>query len=245
MILLFSCFFLFCCREIMKTKNDEIQNTDPNQNSSTSPPSQDALPTDNQATPPSSTPPTYFSPLTSSELCQQSIPGAGLQSLKNSVPSYLEKVFYFSDSEGDDTHSESQAQNPSTPWKSLARLQEYLKPGGSCFALSNDYLARTGFLFKRGDQFEGSVEICSKHKLPPESKVYFGSYGSSSQRPLILGSVALDHQAWITHSGNIVKYESIPFPVQSFGLMDFFNRRLVFPLLVILSTISSFLIPFA
>src|SRR6476620_3091757 len=57
--------------------------------------------------------------------------------------------YYFSSSQGDDSRTTTQAQNPNTPWKTLNKLNSFfanLSPG--------DYV-----LFKRGDTFYGSITI--------------------------------------------------------------------------------------
>jgi hypothetical protein len=56
------------------------------------------------------------------------------------------RKFYFSSSTGNDSYSVSQAQNSTTPWKTLIRLQTF---GNSGSAAAGDT-----FLFKRGDLFD-------------------------------------------------------------------------------------------
>ncbi|MEJ7684845.1 MAG: hypothetical protein WKG06_44765 [Segetibacter sp.] len=59
-------------------------------------------------------------------------------------------TYYFSTSSGNDSRTSTQAKNPSTPWKTISKLNSFfssLQPGDSV-------------LFKRGETFYGSVTIC-------------------------------------------------------------------------------------
>ncbi|MCF0042001.1 right-handed parallel beta-helix repeat-containing protein [Dyadobacter fanqingshengii] len=80
------------------------------------------------------------------------------------------KSFYFSMSSGNDSRSITNAQNPSTPWKTLKKLEENyvnMSPG--------DFV-----LFKKGDKWTGiTLE-------PGANGIRFGSYGDG-QLPIIDG----------------------------------------------------------
>ena len=58
------------------------------------------------------------------------------------------RKFYFSSSTGSDSYTISQAQNQSTPWRTLQKLQQQVVGGVVCFA-AGDTIA-----FKRGDIFD-------------------------------------------------------------------------------------------
>ncbi len=82
--------------------------------------------------------------------------------------------YYFSSSNGDDSRSVSQAQQPGTPWKSLSKLNQVfaqLKPGDSV-------------LFKRGDVFYGS--IVAGQSGVAGSPVVLAAYGQGND-PVISG----------------------------------------------------------
>ncbi|HYE53800.1 MAG TPA: right-handed parallel beta-helix repeat-containing protein [Chitinophagaceae bacterium] len=86
-------------------------------------------------------------------------------------------TYYFSASTGNDAHSEQQAQNMSTPWRSLAKLNEFmpgLRPGDSV-------------LFSRGDVFRGSMIINVSGGAA--ERIVFGAYGNGSD-PVISGFVS-------------------------------------------------------
>src|SRR3954452_16669077 len=78
--------------------------------------------------------------------------------------------YYFSDSDGDDSRSSSQAQNPSTPWRSLSKLNSffpYLQPGDHIY-------------FKRGETFYGSFTTTKSGTN--SSPIVLSSYGSENSK---------------------------------------------------------------
>src|SRR5690554_3302145 len=87
--------------------------------------------------------------------------------------------YYFSVS-GDDSRTSAQAQNPSTPWKSISKLNAIfasLKPGDEV-------------LFKRGETFYGSIHInASGSQGRP---ITIGAYGSGD-KPIITSLVSLNN----------------------------------------------------
>jgi parallel beta-helix repeat protein len=100
-------------------------------------------------------------------------------------------TYYFSSNYGDDSRSFSQAQNSSTPWRSLSKLNSIfgsLKPGDKV-------------LLKRGDVFYGSIIVTKSGK--PGSPIVIGAYGSGS-KPLITSLVRLNN--WVSKGNGI--YES-------------------------------------
>src|SRR5690554_5713730 len=105
--------------------------------------------------------------------------------------------YYFSTSSGDDSRTAAQAQNSSTPWKSINKLNSIfssLKPGDE-------------ILFKRGDVFYGTIHITKSGAQG--NPIVFGAYGDGP-KPIITSLVNLTN--W-THIGNGI-YET---PHQSFG----------------------------
>jgi parallel beta-helix repeat protein len=82
--------------------------------------------------------------------------------------------YYFSSSQGDDSRSSSQAQNSSTPWKSIDKLNSFfsnIKPGDQ-------------ILFKCGDTFYGAIK--SNKSGTSSAPITFSSYGSGV-KPIITG----------------------------------------------------------
>ena len=100
-------------------------------------------------------------------------------------------TYYFSSSNGNDSRTTTQARNPSTPWKSLSKLNSFfphLRPGDSV-------------LLKRGEVFFGSLTISQSGTA--SSPIVVGAYGNGN-KPVISGLVALS--GW-TYLGNGI-YES-------------------------------------
>lgn len=86
--------------------------------------------------------------------------GDGLKGIHN---------FYFSTSTGNDSRTKAEAQNPSTPWKTLQRLNDFLseiEPGDAV-------------LFKRGDIFDGQILISKSGTK--DAAIIFSAYGSGNK----------------------------------------------------------------
>ncbi len=84
------------------------------------------------------------------------------------------KTYYFSTTSGDDNRTSDQAQNSSTPWKTINKLNSFfdnINPGDN-------------ILFMRGNIFTGSI-IVTKDGLPA-NPISIGAYGSGS-KPVISG----------------------------------------------------------
>ena len=88
-------------------------------------------------------------------------------------------TYYFSSSKGSDNHSQLQAQNQLTPWKSIAKLN----------AMMPQFESGDKFLFLRGDVFSGTINIgiSGTEKNP----VLFSTYGNGNQKPIIEGLLSL------------------------------------------------------
>lgn len=96
--------------------------------------------------------------------------------------------YYFSTSDGDDNRSVKEAQNPATPWQSLAKLNAVfggLRPGDAVY-------------FKRGDVFTGSVNVTASGASG--SPITLGAYGSGAQ-PVISGLATLT--GWSSIGNNV------------------------------------------
>ena len=95
--------------------------------------------------------------------------------------------YYFSAS-GNDSYTNTQAQNTSTPWKSLTKLNSYfskLNPGDS-------------ILFKRGETFAGSITINKSGNAA--KSIVLSAYGKGA-RPIITGLVPATN--WVNLGGGI------------------------------------------
>ena len=69
-----------------------------------------------------------------------------------SIPSYTAlRTFYISNTDGDDTRTVTQAQNPATPWKTMRRVEQF--GNGSLGSYPNKAAAGDVFKFKSGDTF--------------------------------------------------------------------------------------------
>ena len=99
--------------------------------------------------------------------------------------------FYFSTSSGDDSRSMTQAQNATTPWKTISKLNSFfssLLPGDS-------------ILFKRGEVFYGSI-IVTKSGTTTQP-IVIGAYGTGV-KPVISGFTTIT--SWASLGNSI--YES-------------------------------------
>src|SRR6185369_3256397 len=91
-------------------------------------------------------------------------------------------IYYFSSTDGDDARTNAQAQNSSTPWKSIDKLNSIfssLQPGDQV-------------LFKKGDVFYGGINVSKSGSAG--SPITFGAYGSGS-KPLISGFTTISSWA--------------------------------------------------
>lgn len=87
-------------------------------------------------------------------------------------------TYYFSSVSGNDSRSNAEATTPTTPWRSIEKLNSImgeLKPGDSV-------------LFKRGETFYGTIILTVSGNSA--SKIVFGAYGSGPE-PIISGSSKL------------------------------------------------------
>lgn len=80
--------------------------------------------------------------------------------------------YYFSSSSGDDNNTTAQAQNPSSPWRSLEKLN----------SISNSLKAGDRILFKKGDVFIGNLKISRGGSSG--TPIIYTSYGSGA-KPVI------------------------------------------------------------
>lgn len=110
---------------------------------------------------------------------------------------FLQPVFattyYFSNNSGNDSRSSTQARNPSTPWKTINKLNSFfsnLRPGDQV-------------LFKRGETFYGSIIVSQSGRAG--APIVIGAYGSGD-KPVISSLVTLS--GWKANSGYKGVYEA-------------------------------------
>ncbi|WCT10730.1 right-handed parallel beta-helix repeat-containing protein [Mucilaginibacter jinjuensis] len=89
-------------------------------------------------------------------------------------------TYYISSSAGNDAYTDVQAHNPSTPWKSLDKLNTYFKLLG----------AGDSVLFKRGEIFYGTIAVAKSGAV--FAPIYFGAYGNGNT-PQINGLTTLKY----------------------------------------------------
>lgn len=102
--------------------------------------------------------------------------------------------FYFSSSEGDDRHSMEAAQSPSSPWRSIQKLNDIspaLKPGDSIF-------------FRRGDVFQGTIRLTRGGKA--NAPIFFTAYGKG-ELPVITSLVRVPKWSGV---GNGIYQAGVP-----------------------------------
>jgi parallel beta-helix repeat protein len=115
-----------------------------------------------------------------------------LPALKGSAATY-----YFSSSGGDDARTSTQAQNVTTPWKTLAKASAMLgtaAPGDQ-------------FLFLRGDTFTGTL-VLSGVSGTSTSPITLGAYGTASARPVFSGLTTLG--GWTALGGGVWESSADP-----------------------------------
>lgn len=102
--------------------------------------------------------------------------------------------YYFSSSKGDDSRTTTQAQNSTTPWQTINKLNSFFK-----YILPGDSI-----LFKRGETFYGSLEVMNSGTTG--NPIVLGAFGTG-HKPVISGFSKISE--W-TSLGNNIYEASIP-----------------------------------
>ncbi len=89
-------------------------------------------------------------------------------------------TYYFSSVSGDDSRTSTQAKSPSTPWKSLSKLNTFF----------GSLQPKDSVLFKRGETFYGYISV--GRSGIKGSPIFIGGYGTGD-RPIITGLTALSN----------------------------------------------------
>lgn len=112
-------------------------------------------------------------------------------------------TYHVSSRLGDDSRTAAQAQEESTPWRTLQRLDSVvLRPGDSV-------------LLRRGDTLRGTL-VPRQSAGTWSSNLVVGAYGPGSERPWILGGEPL--QGWVASTRFPGTYEARG-PANSFGAL--------------------------
>ncbi len=99
--------------------------------------------------------------------------------------------YYFSTVSGDDSRTSAQAQNSSTPWKTLSKLN----------SIFSTLQAGDSILFKRGETFYGTINVNKSGTV--SRPIVIGAYGTGN-KPVITGMQTLTN--WVSVGNG--KYES-------------------------------------
>ena len=103
------------------------------------------------------------------------------------------KSYYFSSS-GDDSRTSTEAQSPSTPWKTISKLNSFfssLQPGDKVY-------------FKSGDTFYGAISFSKSGSS--SGALFFGAYGTGN-KPIITGLA--DASGWKSIGTNLWESDAI------------------------------------
>ena len=116
------------------------------------------------------------------------------------------RTFYFSDLSGNDDYTFYQAQNISTPWKTIDQLNKYF----------NQFQPGDSILFKRGETFFGTINITKSGTVT--MPIILSSYGTGN-RPVITGLKNITN--WISIGNGL--YESVlnTAPTNSLNIITF------------------------
>jgi hypothetical protein len=111
---------------------------------------------------------------------------------------------YYVSATGNDSHTNTQAQSQSTPWKTIARVNTFLA--------SSAHVAGDQILFQAGDRFYIRQDSLTTNSLIPaksgtsSARTIFGRYGTGAN-PVVTGMV--DLSGW-TQESSTIYYATIP-----------------------------------
>lgn len=109
-----------------------------------------------------------------------------------SQAAFSQRTFYVSTTDGNDSRSLQEAQNPETPWKSLKKVTDTFSPTTTAFQPGDR------ILFKKGDTFSGTLNL--RGSGTEGNPIIVSSYGAPNEpAPVFTGSVPLTN--W-TNVGN-------------------------------------------
>lgn len=88
------------------------------------------------------------------------------------------RKFYFSSSSGNDSYTQTQAQNPNTPWKTLIQL-EY------AYRTIKIFIPGDTICFKRGDVFANGRDQFGSMKWWNDGTTYFNAPSGTASKPIV------------------------------------------------------------
>lgn len=103
--------------------------------------------------------------------------------------------YYFSSSSGDDNRSVAQAQNPSTPWKTIDKLN----------SIASSLKAGDRILFKSGDTFFGTINVVRGGN--PGNPIVYTSYGTG-EKPIITSMTRITN--WVSRGNGVYQADFTP-----------------------------------
>jgi parallel beta-helix repeat protein len=107
------------------------------------------------------------------------------------TPPPATRSYYFSALTGDDSRTPVQAQDPATPWKTLAKLNSY----------SGSLVPGDQVLFKRGETYTGSILLTASGTAT--KPIVLGAWGTGTARPILNGMVAASSWTQVTGSPGV------------------------------------------
>ncbi len=113
-------------------------------------------------------------------------------------------TYYFSSSIGSDTYTTAQAQNQSTPWQTLTKLN----------SMMSTLKAGDKVLLKRGDTFVGPITVTASGTL--NNPIVFSSFGTGS-KPVIDNRLVLT--SWVNVGANLWEVSNSSFNGRPTALM--------------------------
>ena len=117
--------------------------------------------------------------------------------------------YYFSTTIGDDNRTAAQAQNQSTPWRTIAKLNAIFTTLG----------AGDVIYFKRGDVFEGAITVSASGTA--NNPIVFDAY-DSGEKPVISGFASVSN--WVSAGNNIWEASAASFnETANIVLVNFLN----------------------
>ena len=118
------------------------------------------------------------------------------------------RKFYFSSSAGNDSYTTTQAQNQSTPWQTLKKIQYYTTSGRVLFQPGDTLAFKRGDVFANGNNAYVSVFWWNVPNSAADAGLpqYFTAPSGTATAPIVItnyGDVALPLPNWV-HPNNVI-----------------------------------------
>jgi hypothetical protein len=132
------------------------------------------------------------------------------------------RKFYFSSSTGNDTYTTTQAQNPTTPWQTLKKIQYYTTSGRILFQPGDTLAFKRGDVFANGYSNYVSVFWWNVPNQPSQSTQpqYFTAPSGTATNPIVItnyGDSSLPLPNWLhpnstistTNTNNVIGFAGV------------------------------------